>query len=206
MNRYLVWNDKGPLSLNDMMRGKIDLLKKSFILAAILVLGITTATYAGSKEKQANQQEELKTEKTSIQEQLAMLERGIVPTKPDKTIKLWAKAVKERNGALQYALLTEDAKKGTKKSLEQFHWATGASSPWVEEYKVVSKNEQKDESIEYVVEFSLATSTGKAGKDSARLILVKKDEQWFIQSIAPANKNAIGIWSTPEAIKEINSK
>lgn len=181
----------------------MDMLKRSIILTAVLALGISTAAWAGQKETAVRGNE---TVKTSIQEQLERLEDGIIPTEPNDTVQLWAKAVKARNGALQYALFTENIKAGVKQSFEQFHWVTGASSPWVEKFKVTGQEEQKDKSILYTVEFKLATSNGKAGIDKAKVSLVQSGEQWLISSIAPADESAIGIWNTPESINEVNAE
>jgi hypothetical protein len=183
------------------------MMKKSILLATTLALGITSASFASANPSSVNPvvgtEEEL-TIKSSLQEQLEMLERGIVPTTPEETISTWAKAVKDRNGALQYALFVENSKLGQKKSLEQFHWVTGVSSPWVESYKVISQKENPDKTLDVVVEFDLATSAGYAGKDPAKLTLIKKGDQWFIRDLGPYNEQAVGIWNTPESINEMN--
>ncbi|MFD2446486.1 hypothetical protein ACFSO7_21210 [Bacillus sp. CGMCC 1.16607] len=178
------------------------MLKKSMILGVALALGLTTASYTASSQtnpKTVEVKKEVK--KTSMEEQLEMLEKAIVPTNPDDTIATWAKAVKNRNGALQYAMFTQNVKNGIKKSFEQFHWVSGASSPWVDQYTVISKKENKDKTLQYVVEFELATSFG-IGKDQAIVTLVKQGEQWFIKSLAPASEKSVGIWNTPESINE----
>jgi hypothetical protein len=182
-------------------------MKKSFILATALVMGITTASYtayAGQEQRNEVAPLEQPIQKSSLEEQLEMLERGIVPTTSEGTIQLWANAVKDRNGALQYALFTKESKVGLKKSLEAFHWVSGASSPWVESFKIISNKENKDKSLTVVVEFELATSTGFAGVDRAKLTLVKIGEQWFIKDLGPSNEKAVGIWNTPESINEQN--
>jgi hypothetical protein len=186
--------------------------KKSVFLATALSVTILASSAYGdplNTEAQtypvtapAFAQEEAK--QNQLEEQLRMLEQAIVPTTPEETIQTWAKSVQLRNGALQYALGTQGLKEGLKTSLEQFHWVTGASSPWVETYKVVNKEEKRDESIEYVVEFDLVTSSGKAGKDQAVLSLIKHGDQWLIRGISPASEKAIGIWNTPESINELH--
>jgi hypothetical protein len=190
------------------MKGKRNMIKKSILLATALALGITTASIASAQPSTVTSggvgtEEELMI-KSSLQEQLEMLERGIVPTTPEETISTWAKAVKNRNGALQYALFVENLKLGQKQAMEQFHWVTGASSPWVESYKVISQIENPDKTLDVVVEFDLATSTGYAGKDQAKLTLVKINDQWFIKDLGPSNEQAVGIWTTPESINELN--
>ncbi|MHC0036636.1 hypothetical protein [Pseudoneobacillus sp. C159] len=182
-------------------------MKKSFILATALVMGITTASYtayAGQQPRNEVTPVQQVVEKGSIEERLEMLERAIVPTTAEGTIKLWATAVKDRNAALQYALFTKESRVGLKQSFEAFHWVSGASSPWVESFKVISEKENQDKSLTVVVEFELATSTGFAGVDRAKLTLVKIGGQWFIKDLGPSNEKAVGIWNTPESINEQN--
>ncbi|MBY0120537.1 hypothetical protein [Bacillus sp. S/N-304-OC-R1] len=182
------------------------MFKKMMMLVAALVLGISTAAFAGSfnSVEKSTVSSEKEVEKSSIEEQLEMLEMGIVSTNPDLTVETWANAVKLRNGALQYALLTKDAKASVKELFEKYHWVTGVSSPWVESSKVISKKENNDKTIQYVVEFRLATSTGYGGKDYAALTLVKMGDQWFINTIKSASDHAVGIWKTPEEVIEEN--
>lgn len=185
------------------------MLKKMSMLIAILVLGISTVAFAGSLNGTKNStvtetSSVQEVEKSSLEEQLEMLEMGIVPTHPDETVEIWAKAVKQRNGALQYALMTKEAKASVKNAFEKFHWVTGVSSPWVESFKVINKKEQKDKTFIYEVEFRLATSTGYAGKDYATLMVGKNGDQWFIEKIKATSDNAVGIWKTPEEVNGVN--
>lgn len=172
--------------------------KKLYLLLIILVLGITVTTYAATTSKEPTSEEtNIAPEKSPVEEQLEMLEKGIVPTKPEETALLWAKAVKMRNGALQYALFTPKLKQKHKQALEQSHWVTGISSPWVESYKIISQKENKDKTIEVTVELALATSTGSAGKEVAKLTLVQEGEQWFIKELKSKDGQETGIWSAP---------
>ncbi|GED70753.1 hypothetical protein BRE01_44550 [Brevibacillus reuszeri] len=177
-------------------------MKKTMVLGMVLVLGLTTylLTPLTQKPSVAHAGENQAASASSLQEQLKMLEASIVPQTAEETVQLWAKAVQMRSGALQYALFTEQAKAGAKQSFESFHWATGASSPWVEGYKIVSGPEAAKD--KYEVDFELMTSTGKYGTDRAIVGVAKIGNQWFIQSVAPASEKSVGIWNTPESINE----
>ncbi|MBS4174389.1 hypothetical protein [Bacillus sp. FJAT-49736] len=181
--------------------------KKTIMIIAALVLGISTASFSATAQVSSNQPKIQVTnkvvQKSSMEEQLEMLEKGVVPTTPALSANTWAKAVKDRNGALQYALFTDKKKAASKKSLERSHWVTGVSSPWVESYRV-SQIEKKDKSIDYKVEFDLYTSAGKVGIDEAILHLLKKDNQWYINGIFPGSSKTIGIWNTNESIKDVD--
>ncbi|MCM3080562.1 hypothetical protein [Brevibacillus invocatus] len=183
------------------------MLKKSLLFGVVLVVGITSYTYTTSFAQQPATSvavEKSATEEAVLLERLQMLENAIVPTTAEATVDMWAKAVQERNGALQYALLTENAKLGSKRSFESFHWVTGASSPWVENYTITSlpANEEQPQEQRFQVEFELVTSTGKTGKDQAFVGVVKQGQKWLIQSFGPVSEKAVGIWNTPESINE----
>lgn len=183
--------------------------KKSIFLATALSIATLTSTaHAATSNIEApvhpvmapaSTQEEAQQNK--LEERLRMLEQAIVPTTPEETVNTWAKAVQIRNGALQYALGTQDVKESLKMTLEHYHWVTGGSSPWVETYKIVSMEEVNQIEKKYIIEFGLVTSTGFFKKDRAVIGVIKQGNQWFISSIAPESEESTGIWNTPESIK-----
>ncbi|SOC22547.1 hypothetical protein SAMN05880501_11446 [Ureibacillus xyleni] len=174
---------------------------KRTILGTALALGISTVGFVQLADQPFKTVEaseiEQQIQKSSLQERLDMLELSVLPTSSEEAIANFAKAVKLRNGALQYALLSENEKAKVTKKFEENHWVTGGSSPWVETYQVVSEKELKaGTKMEYVVEFHLFTSTGKAGTDQARLTVEKNGNNWFITNIEPTSKKSVGIWKT----------
>ena len=105
---------------------------------------------------------------------------------PDEAAFLWAKGVKGRNGALQYAVMDSNLKKAFNDNMEKERpsWVTGVSSPWVEYFEIV-KSEKEDDSTYYItVRFDLATSTGSAGSYNTCLLIVKDGKYWVIEKIA----------------------
>ncbi|TSI09686.1 hypothetical protein [Lysinibacillus sp. BW-2-10] len=174
------------------------MFKKSFI-GTVLALTISTVGSAEPLEKMElkSEYQEGISQQSVYEERIKMLELSIIPTTPRETVEVFAKAVKERNGAVQYALLSKDEQEKVYTTLAANHWVTGVSSPWVETYKIISEKELKSKKqMEYVVEFNLFTSTGKAGTDLARLTLEKSGEQWLIKKIERATKESVGIWKT----------
>ncbi|MED4755032.1 hypothetical protein [Brevibacillus choshinensis] len=180
------------------------MLKKYFLY--LLAIGLVTCSFTplSGQPTAALAVEKQSTSQTSQAEQLKLLESAIVPTTAQDTVELWAKAVQMRNGALQYALFTQNAKLGVKAPLESFHWVTGASSPWVEQYRIERlqvENEQPHEQV-FQVEFDLVTSKGTYGTDQAKVTVVQQGHQWFIQGLGPVSEKSVGIWNTPESINE----
>ncbi|MED1725585.1 hypothetical protein ACWKW1_10055 [Brevibacillus parabrevis] len=187
------------------------MLKKIIVLGSALAIGVTAYSVVTivQQPSSAAAVEKPAVVQSSVSEQLKMLESGIIPTSAYDTAQTWAKAVKLRNGALQYALLTEQARSGLKAPLENAHWVTGASSPWVEGFTVASITDDsagsgQNQKLKYQVDFDLVTSTGKFGTDRAILVVSQQGDQWFVESVAPASDKSVGIWNTPESLNDQN--
>jgi hypothetical protein len=105
---------------------------------------------------------------------------------PDDAALLWGKGVKERNGALQYAVMSDELKKLYKEHLDQNYpaWVTGFSSPWVEKVEIIESKRISKGEYEVVMQFSLATSAGSEGKHLAKLSLYNEGQFWVINNVA----------------------
>ena len=68
---------------------------------------------------------------------IQLLEKALAPTTADQAAQDWAQALKTRNGAWQYALLSEELR-AEKLADFEMSWVTGFSSPWVTDYEVES--------------------------------------------------------------------
>ncbi|MGB9867404.1 MAG: copper amine oxidase N-terminal domain-containing protein [Bacillota bacterium] len=67
---------------------------------------------------------------------VAMLEAALVGEDPVWVANAWADAVKNRNGAVQFALLSPELREKYRPAFEQLGWVTWVSGPWVESYQV----------------------------------------------------------------------
>ncbi|MGB9866499.1 MAG: sigma factor regulator N-terminal domain-containing protein [Bacillota bacterium] len=104
----------------------------------------------------------------------AMLERCLRPESPAWVAHTWARAVKERNGALQFALLSPELRAKYRSAFERCGWVTGVSSPWVESYAVTCVG-RSDGVYTYEIRFRMVASTGYAGEYSARVVVT----EWY---------------------------
>ncbi len=68
---------------------------------------------------------------------IALLESALAPTNPQAVATAWAKAAKDRNGAVQYMLLCPNLQKANLANLEALNWVTGVSSPSISSYKII---------------------------------------------------------------------
>ncbi len=97
---------------------------------------------------------------------------------------LWAKGIKLRNAALQYAVLSGPLKERFLKAWEQTApgWVTGVSSPWISKYELNSEH-HRDGIYTYVIVFTADTSTGTAGTYTARITVEADHGFWRITHI-----------------------
>ncbi len=100
---------------------------------------------------------------------------------PEKAAQIWAQGLKMRSGAMQYSALSRDLKEKYAKDLEENapNWVTGISSPWVEDYSIISTTEIND-SYMIQLEFQTMTSTGPAESYKALLTIRQEDGYWQI--------------------------
>lgn len=111
---------------------------------------------------------------SSDQRRVELLESAIAPDNTKAAAWLWAKAVKERNGAVQYLLMCPALQKENLTRLENSNWVTGVSSPWVSDYRValISKTYKEER---YKIVYTLYTGAGIMGKSTDSLKIVRVD-------------------------------
>lgn len=145
---------------------------------------------------------------TSLERQINLLQQALAPKTPEQAAEAWAKGVKMRNGALQFAVLSPELRKQKQDEYESMGWVTGVSSPWVESYNIAKQTQTPDGNWEYQVQLALMTSTGDAGSTMATLLVKQYEENWFIAQISevhlpPASKPDIPLPSLTGTVKEI---
>lgn len=104
----------------------------------------------------------------------------IYPKTAEAAVKMYAQAVKDRKGAIQYALYSGKLKAEKKHELETMNWVTGVSSPWVTGYTIKNKGNNK-----YDIVFNWATSAGKAPSSTVNITVgkVKDMDYWEITAV-----------------------
>ncbi len=88
---------------------------------------------------------------------------------------MYAKAVKERKGVIQYGLMSQTLRVANRTGFEEMNWVTGVSSPWVTSYNVKDNGNGT-----FKITFHWATSTGKSPDTIVTLSVSKvKDQEYF---------------------------
>lgn len=168
-------------------------------ISIFIVIGLLNGVaYAASSTKSDSVVTNVTPDPNSLQRQLELLQDWMAPQSAKEAVQTWAKAVKMRNGAVQFAVLSQELQEQTKGIFEEQNWVTGLSSPWVEKYSILKKS-KTDKGIEaYTVEFRLATSTGYAGSVKAYLTIENLNEKWKITEIKGDGSNSLeGITVVP---------
>ncbi|WP_052339542.1 copper amine oxidase N-terminal domain-containing protein [Gorillibacterium massiliense] len=115
-----------------------------------------------------------------------LLELALAADSADKAVADYAEAVKTRNGAWQYALMTDSLKEKSKEGFESFNWVTGVSSPWVDRYTIGQPVKNTDGSLVYRVDYVLTDSTKSAYPSAEKLKLVSGADGWKVAEILDA--------------------
>ena len=101
----------------------------------------------------------------------------------DETVQKWAEGVRTRNGALQFAMFSPKVKEKELSSFEKLGgWITGVSSPWAESYEISKGIPKTQDSFEFQVKFSMATSDGK-GFMINNVLVQRNNKNWYISEI-----------------------
>jgi hypothetical protein len=114
---------------------------------------------------------------------IELLESALAPASADEAVNDWAEAVKNRNGAVQYSLLSPELKKRTLEAYRGMSWVTGVSSPWVDSYQISEGVPSDDGSVVYDVTFALKTSSGDAGTGTVKVTVGQQDGNWPITGL-----------------------
>ncbi|KTD18734.1 Uncharacterised protein [Legionella lansingensis] len=115
---------------------------------------------------------------------ILMLEKALAPKTPDAVASMFAEANKDRNGAVQFMLFSDQLKNKYKDNWP--YWVSGASSPWITSYKI-KKTAQKKNSWQFQITYEWATSAGPFQPALLQTIVVEPvpknihaSQQWWI--------------------------
>lgn len=139
-----------------------------------------------SFDKKENSVQLYNTEKKSLEGRLMLFQEFVEdynPQKPEDVAQLWAKGVKTRNGAVQYAALSKPLKEKFKELMDKREsWVTGFSSPWIESYNI-TKEKVNESTWKYNISFKAVTSAPDTYIWHATLIVSKENDKWRIIDI-----------------------
>lgn len=88
---------------------------------------------------------------------ISMLEKALSPKTPDALAALFAQANKDRNGAVQFMLFSDQLKNKYKEYWP--YWVSGTSSPWITAY-TIKKIAQNKKNWQFQITYQWATADG----------------------------------------------
>lgn len=159
----------------------------SFLLVLVIIL-------------QANPAEAEKTKETN---QITSFITGLQTENPKQAVELWLLGVKNRSGAVQYAVLSPLLQKQTEGEFKKNGWVTGQSSPWINNFQINKVTNINNNKKEYTLSYDILTSYKKLGKGE-KIITVEKNPSsgrtnWFISNIK-TKKNPWEAYTPAEVI------
>lgn len=128
-------------------------------------------------------------EKQELKRKVELLEFSISPRTPEEAVNTWARGVMTRNGVVQYEVLSDDLQKKELSDLKAAGWVTGTSSPWVDRFEILKKQEQGEGTYEFVIQFHYMTSTGDAGNSTVTVSAVKRQVENAALPVYPGAEN-----------------
>lgn len=111
--------------------------------------------------------------KDDTDKRLEMLEFALVSGTPEDIANTWARAFMMRNGAAQYAVMSDELKNKYKSDMESWNWMPGASSPWADSYEIAAKEKQPDGTWKFTFRYHY-TDSAKTSYDRTSGITVGK--------------------------------
>ncbi|MGL5742945.1 MAG: hypothetical protein ACRCXC_10630 [Legionella sp.] len=121
--------------------------KPGFILSCLMILLVIATPVRAGNSAQAE----------SDAARIMMLEKALAPQKIDEVADLFAKANKDRNGAVQFMLFSDQLKRKYKNRWP--YWVSGVSSPWITSY-TIKKAAQSKNSWRFRITYQWATAAG----------------------------------------------
>lgn len=137
-------------------------------------------------------------EKQNFERRVDLLESALLPKTPEEAADAWARGVKSRNGALQYAVMSPDLQKNDLSDYENLNWVTGTSSPWVDNYEILRKEKQADDSYVFEIKFNMMSSTGSEGTSTTRIIVGRATGEQEPLPVYPGDE---GKWTVKQIIQ-----
>lgn len=103
-----------------------------------------------------------------------------LPTKtPQGTARLWAEALKIRNGAFRFACLDFDLRKLEVGHYQKSGWSIGTSSPWVVSYTTTQVSRTGD-TAQYRIDYQWSDSEKNISKSSESITLKNEGGIWLV--------------------------
>lgn len=133
---------------------------KSYLTLSCCIVLFSISAYSSSEAVRQSE---------STAARIAMLEKALAPQNIDEVVNLFAKANKERNGAVQFMLFSDSLKNKYKDRWP--NWVSGVSSPWIISY-TIKKSTQSKNSSKFEINYKWATSAGPFQPSLVQTIVV----------------------------------
>lgn len=157
---------------------------KKFICATLLLVSFQGFTLASASEQG-----------DSMQVRVQLLEQALASKSSKQVLDAWCHALKERNGAVQYAYLSDELRAKYYFVMEDLNWVTGGSSPWIEQVSIKKEKKINDYQVEYDLDIGITDSAKVRKVEHAKVIVKLEGEKWVVSQIAvnPIESKSISV-------------
>lgn len=140
----------------------------------------------------------------NLERQLRSLENALLPQNAAEAAQLWIRGVQNRNGAMQFAVMSPELRSKTRSTFDENYWVTGGSSPHMAEVdKLTNKAIDKstvEVSFDYPLKASNWSGSGKAVLTVKQMNNEQGFEGWLITRIQLQDPEDTGIMIGAEAL------
>lgn len=124
---------------------------------------------------------------TDLAHQVSQFESALEATTPEEAVNTWIKGIQNRNGSLQYAVLSPTLRKQTLKDFNTNYWVTGGSSPHMGKVKLPAPVQLSKDKVQFTFEYPLVVMEQDIDKGKAQITVQKLTEnerdRWVISNI-----------------------
>ncbi len=126
-------------------------MKNLFNLGLLLVISFTSTAFGDAQPTQTQQLQ-------LAQQQIYLLESALAPATSVGVVKLFAKAMQSRNGAVQYMLFCDTLQQQYLSTFQQLNWVSGTSSPNIASYTIQHGKKNK-----FTITYQMSLQNKSAG-------------------------------------------
>lgn len=119
----------------------------------------------------------------ALKERVALLEEALAAESPKEAVQTFAKGLKNRNGALQYAMMSKKMREEIGNNYAANRWQTGSSSPWYASITVNEGVHNEDGTWLFELHGVLTDSTNQQEDRHFSIKALKENNRWVVEEV-----------------------
>ncbi|MEW9674451.1 hypothetical protein [Ammoniphilus sp. 3BR4] len=159
-------------------------MKKLLIITLVLsILFSTVHVFAQISEEEDTDLASLQRQVKLLSKQVQRLEEAISPKTPQEVAFRWAEGIMTRNGALEFALLSNELREKVRNDYEMWEWSfPPGSSPRPLDFEVRKEIRNPDGSWQFEILYYIGSSTGITHTGTETITVSQYDGRWCLSN------------------------